>query len=71
MAKEVCAVSGGKGIQGLCGGSPEPGEGALRALPQKGFEFSKGQFDGVEVRAVGRGDKVIGRHSLRGPRALR
>jgi hypothetical protein len=45
-------MSGGEEIQSLSGGAPEPGEGALGALPQKGFEFGKGQFDRVEVRAV-------------------
>ena len=52
MAKEVSAMGGGKGIQSLCGGAAQPGEAALGALPQKGFEFGKGQFDRMEVRAV-------------------
>ena len=60
MAKEGSAVRGGKGIQGLCGGSPQPREGALGALPQKGFEFGKGQFDRVEARAVSGEIKQLG-----------
>ena len=53
-------MDGGKGIQGLCGGSPEAGKGALRALPQEGFKFGESQFDRVEVRAVGREVKQSG-----------
>src|ERR1700683_1233286 len=60
MTEEVGAMGGGKGIQSLCGGAPQSGEGALGALPQKGFEFGKGQFNWVEVRAVGGQIKQLG-----------
>ena len=53
MTKEVGAVRGGERVQSLCGGSAQAGEGALGALAQAGLEFGEGQFDGVEVRAVG------------------
>ena len=58
--EEVDAVSGGEGIQGMGGGAQQPWEGALGALAQEGFEFGKGQFDGVEVRAVGGEIKQLG-----------
>jgi hypothetical protein len=60
MTKEVSAVGGGKGIQRLRGGALQPGEGALGALAQKGFEFGKSQFDRVEIWAVSREVEQLG-----------
>ena len=54
------AMGGGEGIQGLCGGSAQGGEGARGALAQECLEFGKGRLDGVEVRAVGGQIKQLG-----------
>lgn len=52
MTKKVRAVCGSKRIQSLGGGPLETREGALGALAEKGFEFGKSQFDGIEVWTV-------------------
>jgi hypothetical protein len=52
MAKEVSAVLGGKGGKGLGGGLQKTLPIASCGLAQERFEFGKGHFDGIEVRAI-------------------
>ena len=54
MLKEVKAVRGGEGVQGLAQSVKQAIERALGGLAQSGFQFGEGHFDGVEVGAVGR-----------------
>jgi len=52
MTEEPLAVLWREGVEGRCQGRMKIIQGTGRRLTQVGFEFSEGQFNGVEVRAV-------------------
>lgn len=69
MPEEVEAVSGREGVEGGGSGAAQGEEGSASGLAQEGFEFGEGQFDGVEVRAVGREVEQLGSASRDGLRS--
>lgn len=54
MAKESAAVCNREGVQGIGDGGDQVFQGSCRRPSQMRFKFGKGQFDGIEIRAVRR-----------------
>lgn len=46
-------MCGGEGLESLGDSFDQTAQGVLRGTTQRGFEFGKSHFDGVEIRAVG------------------